>query len=107
MEKKELDIKNFFETLYSSSVPLEPNSILFEISFKDTNFTINDILHECFIYGVLTKYGNSPRNFKISDFNYIRDYIRSIGYEATLINYELEEDAETIKTFGVKYSIFN
>lgn len=107
MENTQFDLKNFFDIIYSTPEPYPPNTFKIDITLNDDTASMYDVLNECFVYGILTKYGDRQRNFTITEFNFIRGYIRSIGYNVELLDYDLEDDNETVKKFSIKFSVLD
>ena len=96
------DLNSFTRFLYSSD-PKPPGSINLGIDFGDTDSTVMDFLYDVFSHGIRLKFGNVDRNkFTIDHFNVIRDYIRSIGFDAILLDTYVTDDG-TINKIDVGF----
>ena len=101
MEEQTVDFVEFAKFLFSNP-PEPPKSVYIGVEFKDDS-DMGTFLQDLFCFGYKHKFGNVPLN-KVSEyhFNVLREYILSIGFEATLIGYQ-RNDANEITNFDVAF----
>lgn len=101
-EAVELNFESFAYHLFNQSPPPPPNSSIVNIDFEDESSTL-DFLQDLFQYGVKFKFPEK-KIFTMDDFNFIRDYIRSIGWESVLQAYEKDTETDEITRINLTFN---
>lgn len=84
-QENKKNINDYYEMLNKIflSDPLSPKSFYLEFDSNNNNVTINDILINVFINGMITLFGKNtnPSNITKEQLKLVNKYINSIGYE--------------------------
>ncbi len=95
MNVEEKQFKDFAELLFNKECPPPPRSIAVDIEYEDGRSQCSDFLFDLFIYGFRKKIDTHLTALgEEKFFNFIRDYIRALGFDVILYDYERDVNGD-------------
>ena len=104
------DFESFAQRLFSQD-PQPPKTICLDVEFggddNGSRSLMADLLSDIFAYGLRHKFAHVPHGeLTEQHFNVLRDYIRSLGYDAELINADVD-DMGYVSKIDVGFKVFD